>query len=70
MNILVKFQGCDLKIGYIGTPDQIMMAMIQDACQTAVDAIIDFGRRIVAMLAEAFERGAKNMRAWLAEGGA
>lgn len=65
----IEFRNCSLEIGYIGTPDEIMMAMLRDACQTAADAIIDFSRRFVTMLAEAFERGAKNLRAWLAEDG-
>lgn len=63
----IEFQNCSLEIGYIGTPDQIMIAMIRDACQVAADAIIDFARRGIAVLAEAFERIAEMMRAWLVE---
>ena len=63
----IEFRNCSLEIGYIGTSDQIMIAMIRDACQVAADAIIDFTRRFVSLLEEAFERGAEKMRAWLAE---
>jgi len=50
----IEFQNCSLEMGYIGTPDQIMIAMIRDACQVAADAIIDFARWGIAVLAEAF----------------
>jgi hypothetical protein len=38
----IEFQNCSLKIGYIGTPDEILKATILDACQKAGDAVLDY----------------------------
>jgi hypothetical protein len=56
--MLIEFRNCSLEIGYIGTPDQIMMAILRDACQVAGHAMMDFARRYMDLLADAFERGA------------
>lgn len=60
----IEFQNCSLEIGYIGTPDDIMMAVLVDAFLRAADAIMDFARRFAGLLADAFEEVAENLRAW------